>query len=219
MGSSRLGKKPLWNLLFGAPLSLIFIFSNATTDSRTVSRSRWKGGGGAHNSSVRWTVGGCRLCWAADEWKKSQRASALHTAWKGRFPSFTHRGGLLASSKCEGRKAEMLFLPVNQVHFTGCYGPWWVFSCHKPWESRCSAELWSQQKLLSTTWWQTPFTGLWKDYGVMLVSVRWDFVFKELVSCERTKQFKWTANFRGSHNEVKYNWKQLTLKYQILILF
>lgn len=46
VGSSRLGKKTLWILLFGAPLSLIFIFSNATTDSRTVSRSRWKGGGG-----------------------------------------------------------------------------------------------------------------------------------------------------------------------------
>lgn len=52
------------------------------------------------------------------------------------------------------------------------------FSCQNPGESRYSSELWSQLKLLSTTWWQTPFSGLWEDYGVMLVSVRWAFFFQ-----------------------------------------
>lgn len=100
VGSSRLRENPE-NPPLCCPTASIFSNQLLISEGESV---------GGHKSGVRWAVGGCRLCGAADEWMGRWRASALHSAWKGRVPGYTHCGGLLVSSGCMERRKEAFCL-------------------------------------------------------------------------------------------------------------
>lgn len=213
--SSCLEGKTLWILLFGAPLSLIFIFSNATTDSRTVSRGRWRGWG-AHNSSVRWTVGGCRLCWAADEWKKKSESFCPAHRLKGPVSKFHTPWRTARQFRVRGEEGRDAFPPPSTRSISpGVMARDGFFPATNPESQGAQLSL----DPCRNHWARRGDRRPSRDCGKIMA---WCWCLSDGISFSKSRsRVKGQSSLNGEQisDEVKYNRKQLTPRYQILYCY